>query len=177
MGNRNAELQARKIASKTQRKSRETVSPNVGLLSRAYVGDLSNSLRIMRQTDHEKITGRPKATPKDRIMKTRKKLLETHPIERPSVTPIAIVKSPRSPSPHSTDKSDDVARNQIALPMAPCIEAPEGELSISELPLAVSPNAGPVLVGHAEHRSFSDGESELTKDMLPMANEVEHWQL
>jgi DNA modification methylase len=54
----------------------------------------------------------------------------------------------------------------------------EAELSISERPVTESPNAGPVLVRHAEHHDSSDrGSDVLTKDMLPMAQAVEHWQL
>jgi DNA modification methylase len=54
----------------------------------------------------------------------------------------------------------------------------EAELSIPERPVTESPNAGPVLVRHAEHHDSSDrGSDVLTKDMLPMAQAVEHWHL
>src|SRR5665213_377680 len=55
-------------------------------------------------------------------------------------------------------------------------QVPEAELCISEFPVTESPNAGP-LVGNAEHPSFADSETDaLTRDM-PVAKEVEHWQL
>src|ERR1035437_2031584 len=57
-------------------------------------------------------------------------------------------------------------------------QVPDAELSISEHPVTESPIAGPVLIPQAEHRSFSDrGSDVLTKDVLPMDQEVEHWQL